>query len=85
MFSTLSGKKAIADDIENRNRCTIYESRKRLVGIFREVVIVVRNHRRKADCNLWNKKKNIQNTFHQQEDLGYFIIEKMVLRNQKVY
>lgn len=27
MFSALSGKKAIADDFENRTRCTIYQNR----------------------------------------------------------
>ena len=50
MFSTLSGKKAIADDFENRTRCTIYQNRKGWRGFQRVVTVCSKkkeNHRRK--------------------------------------
>lgn len=58
MFSTLSGKKAIADDFENRTRCTIYQNRNGWRGFQRIMSCnCLFEITGEGDCNLQEKKK----------------------------
>lgn len=66
MFSALSGKKAIADDFENRTRCTIYQNRHGWQGFQRikGCDCLFKNRRRKEDRILQNLKKKRKKCNH---------------------
>lgn len=74
MFSTLSGKKAIADDSENRTRCTIYQNRNGWQGFERirscNCLFKITGERKTAICGI--KKKEIRRHHFKKLSIEWF-------------
>ena len=78
MFSALSGKKAIADDFENRTRCTIYQNRngwqefQRIKGC--NCLLKITGERKTANCGIKKrKKKKFTNTNFKKLSIEWFV------------